>query len=130
MVFEKYLPGKDRTRTSRKVTATFWKNGEMRFSREAVRKFELEKYQYVELYFDGETQRLGIVPVEAKTADALKLRRGRTGTLVRVEGILAKHGIILPEKTEKRLSRDSESGMLTVQLKGTRKNRPAKKQSR
>lgn len=128
MAFKKYIPSKERAPKKRAVVSV-WKTGELKFSPAAVQKFSLAEFQFAELFYDEAARSLGIVPTNTKTEGALKLKRGRAGTTLRISGLLKKLGVNIDETVEKTVSRDKETGMLKIKLKSLGRGRRRKKLS-
>lgn len=117
-MFEKYVPVRRKTTKTARPTVTFWTSGEMRFSEEAIRKYQVDDFLYAELFFDEPKRVLGIRLSPEKREGALKLKRSKNGTTLRIEGLLAHYGLPIRQSLVRPLTRDKESGMLLVRLRG------------
>lgn len=85
--------------------------GRFAFYKPVVEKF-FNNCDYVELFFDPETKKIGIMPVNAESYDSFKIQ-GKTTKMVIAKKFLNRFKICIEDR---RYEFTNEDGMLTIQL--------------
>ncbi len=97
MPFERF------TKTGRGYTpkASIWSRGQIGFNRGAVERFNIKNYQYAVLFYDRETNRIGIkFTKNPSEGGAAKIIFGETGAFISAKAFLSYYDL-LHEKTVK-----------------------------
>ncbi|HBE80574.1 MAG TPA: hypothetical protein DDW65_22735 [Firmicutes bacterium] len=110
MSFIKYQKEKSKKGISSK-TIGINRKGRFAFYKPVVEK-HLQNIDYVELYFDPETKKVGILPLDEPTADCFKIQ-GRTTKMIVAKKFLNRFQIAVEDR---RYDFAAENGMLIVQL--------------
>lgn len=97
---------------------SIWSRGQIGFSQGAMIEFGIAKYQYVVLYFDSDTNRIGFQLENDQNADgAIKLIfRKNSGASFSAVPFLRLNNINYKETRKYTLQKDEESGFLVVDL--------------
>ncbi|HSV73020.1 MAG TPA: hypothetical protein VLH79_04610 [Chthonomonadales bacterium] len=120
MAFVKYT---ERGRGSA-PTISLSPGGNIAFSEGALRRFGLFDKPYVVLYYDADTQRVGIEPTtDASAEGARKLSKRNTGAVVSGRGFMDHFGISVEKTTSCILTQDRKSGMVVADLTTGKKRR-------
>jgi len=91
--------------------------GNMAFSEGALRRFGLIDKSFVVLYYDPDTQRVGIMPCDDAHAEgARKLSKRATGAVVSGRGFMDHFGIVIDKTTTCTLTQDRKTGMVIADL--------------
>lgn len=105
-----------------KPTASIWSRGQIGLNLGAVENFDLNKFKYVVLYYDEDTNRVGFEFTNDENADgAIKLVvRKNAGVSFSAIAFLNKFGIEFGETRKYDLVRDEDSGLFVLDLKKPR----------
>ncbi len=110
MAFVKYQKEKNKKGISAK-TIGINRKGRFAFYKPVVEKY-LHDSNYVELFFDPEAKKVGILPVQEPSVDAFKVQ-GKTTKMIVAKKFLNRFQIPVEDK---RYDFEYEDGMLVVQL--------------
>jgi len=110
MSFIKYQKEKSKKGVSSKTIGINHK-GRFAFYKPVVEKFLLES-AYVELYYDPETNKIGILPISDATADSFRVQ-GKTTKMIVAKKFINRFQIPVEDR---RYDFAFESGMLVIQL--------------
>lgn len=110
MSFIKYQKEKSKKGVSSKTIGVNRK-GRFAFYKPVVEKYLLDA-DYVELYFDPESKKVGILPLNEPSLDAFKIQ-GKTTKMVVAKKFLNRFQIPIEDR---RYEFALENGMLTLQL--------------
>lgn len=110
MAFIKYQKERLKKGVSSK-TIGINRKGRFAFYKPVVEKF-FGECEFVELFFDPETNKIGILPVSTETFDAFRIQ-GATTKMVIAKKFLNRFKIPIEDR---RYEFSEEDGMLTVQL--------------
>lgn len=96
MAFEKY------TQTGRgyKPKISIWGKGQIGFNQGAKLAYELEKYQFVEFYYDKENKKIGLKFTQEAGDGAKNLKLRGTGASASAKAFLDYYGILYEGKTK------------------------------
>ncbi|MBV9851928.1 MAG: hypothetical protein JO250_19865 [Armatimonadetes bacterium] len=100
------------------------KDGLISFSDAATKRYSLDKYQFIVLYYDPQARHVGIEPVNDENAEgAIKLRQRDTGAYAAGKSFVGKFDIVLSATNTFDLNKDEETGFLYFDLnRGTPRN--------
>lgn len=87
------------------------RKGRFAFYKPVVEKY-LQDINQVELYFDPETKKVGILPIDEPTADSFKIQ-GKTTKMIVAKKFLNRFQIPVEDR---RYDFNFENGMLVIQL--------------
>jgi hypothetical protein len=101
-----------------KPMASIWSRGQFGLNLGAVESFDLNKFKYVVLYYDADTNRVGLEFTNNENADgAIKLLvRENSGISFSAVSFLNKFGIEFGETRKYDLKLDDDSGFLVIDL--------------
>ena len=96
-------------------------DGLISFSDAATKKYGLDKYSFIVLYFDPDARQVGVeVTNDEKAEGAIKLVQRNTGAYAAGKSFVGKFDINLPATTMYDLTKDEETGFFIFDLsKGT-----------
>lgn len=105
-----------------KPTASIWSRGQIGLNYGATESFKLNKFKYVVLYYDADTNRMGLEFTNDENAEgAIKLNiRKNSGISFSAVAFLNKFGITYGKTRKYDLSRDESSGLYVLDLKNPR----------
>lgn len=97
---------------------SIWSRGQIGFNQGATQEYDINNYQYVVLYFDSETQRIGFELTEDKNAEgAMKLMfRKNSGASFSAVPFLRTNKIDYKTTRKYVLERDEDSGLLVIDV--------------
>ena len=97
---------------------SIWSRGQIGFNQGATQEFDMKKYQYVVLYYDKDTQRIGFQLTNDKTEKGvLKLIfRDNSGASMSAIPFLKLNKIRYKESKKYDVSLDPDSGFLVIDL--------------
>jgi hypothetical protein len=110
VAFVKYQKEKNKKGISAK-TIGINRKGRFAFYKPVVEKY-LQDSSYVELFFDPDAKKVGILPVQEPSVDAFKIQ-GKTTKMIVAKKFLNRFQIPVEDK---RYDFEYEDGMLIVQL--------------
>ena len=115
MGFEKF------TQTGRSFTpkVSIWSRGQIGFNNGAVKRFKLEKFKYVVFFYDKETNRIGIRPIDTVEDGAVKLNQKATGATVGAKAFLDFYDIDYEETRQYSVQEDKGNDLLVIDLNET-----------
>lgn len=95
--------------------ASLRSNGQIGFNHGCVKRFEMEKYAYAILFYDAETNRIGVVLTNNKEEPgaATLMTRSGNGT-ISARSFLEYYRLIPKKTTQYDIERDVSSGMLII----------------
>ena len=101
---------------------SIWSRGQIGFNQGAMQEFDIKDYQYVVLYFDSDTRRIGFELTKDKKAEgAIKLVfRNNSGASFSAIPFLRINKISYKETRRYDVERDKESGLIVIDLKSPR----------
>jgi len=117
MAFEKFTKPGSRIGTPK---AAIWSSGQIGFNQGAVKEFNLSKYNYAILYYDRDSNIIGVeFTNDEKAEGAHKLigRKGSTGTSFSAIAFLKNYKIDFGETIQYDLTYDKENGLYVFDLK-------------
>lgn len=113
MAFERFTGGG----RSYKARASIRKNGQIGLSQGAVQRFKLDRYPYVVLFYDKETERIGIKPTQnPEEPGAYRLNHKGSGADISGLAFLEYFGIDRDRSRRYEADWDDEQGMLVIDL--------------
>jgi hypothetical protein len=112
MTFEQYI-GKN---CGIEPYVAFHSNAQMRITASLTRKFKLEKFNYVHLSYDGETDRVGMKFLVASEVGAMKLNKQANSMSVSVTGFIMNMGL---EVDGRYYNITAEDGLIIIDLGGS-----------
>lgn len=93
-------------------------SGMLSFSHGACQRFDVGRYTHAVLYFDPDTQRVGVeLTTDDKAEGARKLRHRKTGADIGAKSFADFFGIQIEATKVFPLQKDAESGLLVFDLK-------------
>jgi len=109
--------------------ASIWSRGQIGFNQSAVRKFEFNKYDYVVLFYDVESKRIGIKLANKNEEGVIKISKklASGGASVSAKEFLFHYDINIPDTRNYDLAIDSDTGFLIID---TTKYKDRKKRSK
>jgi hypothetical protein len=115
MGFQKYTGA--RTRIGDPMVS-IWSRGQIGFNQGAMMEFDIDKYQYVVLYFDPDTRRIGFEFTRDENEEgATKLVfRKNSGASFSAIPFLRANKINFKKTTRYEIARDKDSGLLVIDL--------------
>lgn len=115
MGFEKF------TQTGRSFTpkVSIWSRGQIGFNKGAVKRFDLGKFNYVVFFYDKDTNRIGIKPIEKAEEGAVTLNQKTTGAAVGAKAFLDFYDIDYKETRQYNVQEDKENNLLVIDLNET-----------
>ena len=113
MAFERFTKTKARGFVPK---ASIWSRGQIGFNQSAVLKFEFNKYDYVVLFYDDESKRIGIKLANKNEEGAIKVTKklASGGAFVSAKEFLFHYNIYVTETRNYDLSIDSDTGFLIM----------------
>lgn len=115
MAFVKFIS--ESTRRSYAPKATLSKSGALSFNHAARQRFGMDASGFAILYFDADTQRIGLELVkDAKAYGARRLRHRVTGSDLAAKAFANCYGISLKKTTSFPIKMDDESGFIVIDL--------------
>jgi hypothetical protein len=119
MAFVKFT--KPRARMG-KPTASIWSRGQIGLNYGATESFKLNEFKYVVLYYDADTNRMGLEFTNDENAEgAIKLViRKNSGISFSAVSFLNKFGVTYGTTRKFDIARDNESGLFVIDLKNPR----------
>ncbi len=105
-----------------KPTASIWSRGQIGLNYGATESFKLNKFKYVVLYYDADTNRMGLEFTNDENAEgAIKLAvRKNSGISFSAVSFLNKFRITFGTTKKYDLVRDGDSDLLVLDLKNPR----------
>lgn len=103
--------------------------GQISLSDGAVKKFGLIQYRYVSLWFNDDTDEVGIQLLGEKGQASVKIVHRTTGAYIAAASFMGKFGIKLAATTIYDLEQDAENGMLVFDLNKGKARGPGRKQA-
>lgn len=114
MAFLKYTE----TGRSHVAKATLAQSGRLSFSDGARKRFGMDEYTHCVLYYDPETQRVGIEMINDEKAEgAIRLRHRATGSDVSAKSFADFFSIGPAVTTSYTVTRDASNGWLVIDLR-------------
>jgi hypothetical protein len=114
MAFEKFTEPRSR---GYEPMASIWSRGMIGLNQGAVNEFELEKYDYVVLYFDRETRRIGIkFTRDGKEEGAIKLSKRESGASISARSFMKKFKIKIGNTAKCDISYDDDNALHVIEL--------------
>lgn len=114
MAFNKFVKVRGRSFTPK---VGIWARGQIGFNRGAMEKFSLDKYNYVVLYFDSDSRRIGIkFTNNAKEEGAIKIVKRPTAISFSATGFLKTYEIDHSESKQYNVEYDEKEEMYVAQL--------------
>lgn len=105
------------TRKSYTPRISLSSNGFLGLSDAAVRKYRLQDYKYIVMYYDPDRNVAAIEPINDENAEgAMKLRHRDQGANVSARSFLENFEIVIPATTSYALDKDRETGYLIFDL--------------
>jgi hypothetical protein len=116
MAFEKFTKRGTRITTPK---AAIWKSGQIGFNQGAMEQFKLTSYNYVVLYYDKDTERIGVEFTDSEENEGvhkLVQRKGSSGTSVSARSFLKNYNIDSSETRQYDLTYDKQSSLYVFNL--------------
>ncbi len=96
---------------------SIWSRGQIGFSMGAVKRFELQKYQYVVFFYDTEARRIGFqFTLDKNETGAAKLNVRENGGVVGAKAFLDYYGLDYKKTRQFIMKEDQETGLLIIEL--------------
>lgn len=97
--------------------ASLRSNGQIGFNHGSVKRFDMEKFSHVVLFYDAETKRIGVKLTNDKDEPGAStlITRGGNGT-VSARAFLEYYQITPKKTTPYDIERDADSGFLVVRM--------------
>lgn len=97
--------------------ASLRSNGQIGFNHGSVKRFDMEKYPYVVLFYDAETNRIGVQLTNNKDEPgaATLITKNGNGT-VSARSFLEYYQLTPKETTQYNIEKDTASGMLIIEV--------------
>jgi len=100
-----------------KPKVSIWKRGQIGFNQGAVKRFDLDKYQYAVLFFDAENKRIGFKFTNDVDEDGIsKLTVKDTGAIMSAKSFLDFHEIDYEETRKYDIGYDEKEKLYVVKL--------------
>ena len=97
--------------------ASLRQNGQIGFNGGAIKRFEMNKFSHVVLFYDKETHRIGVKLTNDKTEEGASTLITRTGNgTVSARSFMEYYQLIPEETTQYDIERDPESQMLVIRV--------------
>jgi|SRR6185503_1808919 len=112
MAFERYV----KNRRQRRPTASLWQRGQIGLNQGAVHQFRLGDYTRVVLFFERETQRIGLQFTKDDVPESVTLTHGTTGVCFAARQFLHCYGIAYRETRRYPIAFDDTSGLYIIDL--------------
>lgn len=116
MAFERFTKTRSKISTPK---ASIWSRGQIGFNQWAVQEYNLDKYGYVVLYYDKDTNRVGFEFTNDKKAEGaskLIIRKG-AGASISAHAFLKTYTVDYSETKQYDLVHDRESELYVIDLK-------------
>lgn len=113
MAFERYT----RTRARGLLPkASIWSRGQIGFNQSAVLRFEINKFDYIVLFYDLDTKRIGIKLTNEQEEGAIKIinKLASGGALISAKSFLINYDLFSQETRNYDLYLDTDSGLLVI----------------
>ena len=103
---------------------SIWSRGQIGFNKSAVAKFEIDKFDYLVLFYDKDSKRIGIKLTNDQEEGAIKIIRklASGGALVSAKSFLFHYDIGGPETRNYGLELDADSGLIVIDTERYRKS--------
>lgn len=123
MAFEKFTQTSQRLNVSGSVSD----RGSISFSAGAVHRFHINASSHAVLYFDRDTQRIGVdVGADETEPGARKVVMLRTGAMIRAKPFFDYFNIAVPGTLRMDLSRDDQSGIIVFDLSAAKQRKSSR----
>jgi hypothetical protein len=102
--------------------ASIWSRGQIGFNQSAVAKFQINNYDYVVLFYDKESKRIGIKLTHKNEEGAIKIVKSSTGAaFVSAKEFIFHYNMYVPETRNYDLDVDAETGFIVIDTNKYRK---------
>jgi hypothetical protein len=113
MTFERYI----KPRFHRKPAVSIWKRGQVSFNKSAVEENEIDGYDYVVLFFNRETRKIGFLfTTNDKEAGAIRLNKRKNDVTFSAIGFLNYYKVEYRATKKYDISFDEENKLYTIKL--------------
>ena len=114
MAFERFTETRARNLIPK---ASIWSRGQIGFNKSAVIKFQIKMYNYLVLFYDSDSKRIGIKLTNRKEEEgAIKITKklASGGASVSANSFIFHYGINASETRNYDLELDTDSGLITM----------------
>lgn len=101
-----------------KPQVSIWSRGQISFNQGAVRRYKIDKYKYAVLFFDQDTNRIGIKLTNDDTEDGVqKIGIRKSGVMLAAKSFLEYYDVDFSETRKYTLQKSDEEAFLLIDLK-------------
>ena len=113
MAFERFTDTRARGLTPK---ASIWSRGQVGFNKSAVLKFQINAYNYIVLFYDQDSKRIGIKLTNKEEEGAIKISKKMKsgGASVSAKSFVFHYGINAPETRNYNLEIDPDSNLIVI----------------